>query len=113
DRIQADYLTRGVPQLTRLSEQPGRLTSQVLGLGPGRALVELNARMARARERAIVRRAQSGYDAIYLQKVGSWPLVQALRASCRARLVYDLNDAVWLPSRATFADGRVRDILQS
>ena len=113
DGISVDYVSRRVPSLTRITEQPGRLIGRWLAFGPGRALAELSDGLARAREASILRRAREGYDVIYLQKVGSWPLVAALRQSCKARLVYDLNDGVWLPSRAAFAGGRVRDILRS
>jgi glycosyltransferase involved in cell wall biosynthesis len=37
------------------------------------------------------------YDAIVLVKVNSLPLVKKLRKHSKARIVYDLSDAVWLP----------------
>lgn len=114
DGIEVDYLSRCVPWLTRAIEQPGALAYPVHASGAGRVLALLSGRLASARETAIVRRARAGYDAVYLQKVASWPLVAALRHACpRARLVYDLNDGVWLPARSGFAGGRVLDILRS
>lgn len=113
DGVEVRYVSRRVPWLTRLTGQPGRLTSRVMDAGFGRVLSDLSTCLARAREASIVRIAQDDYDAIYLQKVASFSLVSALRQSTRARLVYDLNDGVWLPSRAAFADGQVREILRT
>lgn len=113
DGIEVDYRTRCIPRVTRLIEQPGPVARRVLGWGVGGALDRLNQRLARHRERVIVRDAGRGYDVIYLQKVASWPFVAALRQATRARLVYDLNDGVWLPSRAGFAGGRIADILRT
>lgn len=114
DGIAVDYLSRCTPWLTKIIEQPGAIAHPLHAFGAGRVLALLNGRLASAREMAIVRRARAGYHAVYLQKVASWPLVAALRHACPgARLVYDLNDSVWLPARAGFAGGRVIDILQS
>ena len=52
------------------------------------------------------------YDVVYLVKVSSLRLVRRLRQRTRARLVYDLNDAVWLPSWRRYASN-VGDILAS
>jgi len=113
DGIDVTCAARSVPWLTRLIEQAPGVVHAGRPLGLVRALRALNRRLGVLRERRIVRLATRGFDAIYLQKVASAPLVRALRAVTSARLVYDLNDAVWLPSRREFADGRIADILTS
>ncbi len=113
DGIEVDLASRSVPWLTRLIEQPRRPFRHLVQAGAGRVLERIGEQIARARERAIIRTARRGYDVIYLQKVASWRLVAALREACRSRLVYDLNDGVWLPARAGFAGGRIRDILKT
>lgn len=111
DGIDCEYVSRYLPPLIRVLER-----RVVLGRLVGSSLLPLlgylNTSLARIREAAIIRRAAKGYDAIYLQKVGSWRMVSALRRACRSRLVYDLNDGVWLPSRADLVDG-INDILHN
>jgi glycosyltransferase involved in cell wall biosynthesis len=120
DGIECEYVSRYAPSLVRLIEKttlrfvekPGRSASRLFGIGLSSLFARLNTLFVRVQESAIIRKSQSGYDAIYLQKTGSWQFVSALRRATAARLVYDLNDGVWLPSRAGFAGGRVRDILR-
>ncbi len=94
DGIEVCYASRSVPWLTRLIEQPpNRVINKLFGLGLRWPLAHLHAKLAIAREKQIVRQAQS-YDVIYLQKVNSWSLVSTLRRETGARLVYDVNDGV-------------------
>jgi glycosyltransferase involved in cell wall biosynthesis len=51
------------------------------------------------------------FDVIYLQKVLSWDLVEKIANQSRARLVYDLNDGLWLPIWQKHVAGGVENIL--
>lgn len=53
------------------------------------------------------------YDIIYLQKVFSWKLIQGLLKNRNARLIYDLNDGLWLPTWHKTTGGNIREILRS
>lgn len=108
--IQTHIRSRRVPAMARFVEQPGTMTRMLLSVRRPPWLRGLTGHVARARERAILRDARD-VDAVFLQKVDSWPLVSALRDSTDARLIYDLNDGLWLPSWAGFANGRLTDIL--
>ncbi len=113
DGIEVRYVSRSLPWLTRMIEQPpNRIINKLFSLGLRWPLAYLHSKLAIAREMQIVRQAQ-GYDTIYLQKVNSWSLISTLRRETRARLVYDVNDGVWLPSRAGFAGGKFRDLLKT
>ena len=109
--IQVDYVSRQSSWLTSLQGRPGLLYGRLLNAGLGGVLGRLGAVVARGRENLIVRQALRGYDAIYLQKIGSLELVSALRREYAGRLVFDLNDALWLPAHSGFANGKVREIL--
>jgi glycosyltransferase involved in cell wall biosynthesis len=110
DGIDVVYASRLVPALTRMIEDPPRGMRRLIAGPARRPLLALHALTARRRERNIARMAE-GADLIYLQKVGSPGLVRALKAGSRARIVYDLNDGLWLPSRAAFAQGGIGEIL--
>jgi glycosyltransferase involved in cell wall biosynthesis len=109
-KIQVDYLVRQPTWLANLQVSRGSLYNCLLDAGLANILARLSQIIARGRESLIVRQAQRNYDVVYLQKTGSLRLVSALRRSCNARLVYDLNDALWLPA---FSNGKVRDVLQA
>lgn len=53
------------------------------------------------------------YDIIYLQKIFSLKLVSKLRKTGRARLIYDLNDGLWLPTWHDTTGGDIEQILIS
>jgi glycosyltransferase involved in cell wall biosynthesis len=113
DGIECDYMSRCRPSINRLTTRPGRLSRILYYSGLGDILIHrLNQRIGRYREGSIIHRSQNGYDAIYLQKVSSPNLISALRRVSKARLVYDLNDAVWLPANHNFAGGQVSHILK-
>lgn len=111
DGIEARYITRHAPWLTRLVERLAQSNRPIFPRPALRMLAYLDERLARFRETQIVRLAQ-GFDTLYVQKGESFSLLAALQRTSRARLVYDLNDGVWLPSRASFADGKIRDLLR-
>ncbi|CAK0741070.1 conserved hypothetical protein [Gammaproteobacteria bacterium] len=78
----------------------------------GALLARASAKVANLRENAIVRMARDGYDVIYLQKVCSLSLLRRLRKETKARLIFDLNDGLWLPAnRGFFRDGNLEQIL--
>jgi glycosyltransferase involved in cell wall biosynthesis len=99
DGIDVRYASRFPPGLVRFLDQPGRLASRLLAAGLGRVLTTVNGRLGRHREKGIVQQARDR-DVVYLQKVSSAPLIQALRRETGARLLYDLQDAQWLPFRS-------------
>lgn len=109
--IEARIRSRRSASVTRFVEQPNALARWLLEMRP-RRLRGLTGHLARLRERAIVRDARD-VDAVLLQKVDSWPLVAALRESTDARLVYDINDGLWLPSWSGFAGGMLDRILRT
>lgn len=51
------------------------------------------------------------FDIIYLQKIYSWPFIQTLSARKTARLVYDLNDGLWLPVFERLTNGNIKQII--
>jgi len=53
------------------------------------------------------------FDIIYLQKVLSWSLIQKISKMSRARLVYDLNDGLWLPIWQKQVRGEIGNILST
>ena len=108
--IETVFTSRRSPSLTARLEAPREGSMRALAplvrrLGP--RLQRLDA----ARRTRRILAMSSGFDVVYLQKVASADLVLQMRRRTRARLVYDLNDGVWLPSRAGFADGRIAEIL--
>jgi glycosyltransferase involved in cell wall biosynthesis len=52
------------------------------------------------------------YDVIYLQKILSWKLVEKISRTSKARLVYDVNDGLWLPIWERSTGGKINSILQ-
>lgn len=61
----------------------------------------------------LIPRLATSYDVIYLQKVLSWKLVEQLLSNKKARLVYDLNDGLWLPLWHKHTGGKIETILGS
>ena len=112
DGIEIAYTSRQLPWLDKLMTPHTRWMDRLLRLGASPVVGQITRRLATIREDYIVRLARS-FDIVYLQKTASWPLVAALRRASSARLVYDLNDAVWIPSRASFAAGGIREILRT
>ena len=110
--IQVDYMSRQLPRLAGFWGRNGILFNRLMDAGLGSILGRLAYIVARGRENLIVRQAKQGYDAIYLQKTGSLELVSALRQVSAGRLVFDLNDALWLPANAGYAGGKVREIIR-
>jgi glycosyltransferase involved in cell wall biosynthesis len=110
--LRVSYVNRLVPALEKLLNSRSRMAKVAFTAGAGRVLNWLNRWIARLNERRIVRQARDA-DVVYLLKTDSYSLVRKLRQTTRARLVFDLNDGLWLPRFAGFADGHLTDILRS
>src|SRR5262245_64064515 len=104
------YVSRLWPWPIRLQWGRSRILARFSKLGLDYLLSKVAALAAFIREPWIVWLA-SRYDVVYLGKVMSVSLVRRLKKR-GARLVYDLNDAVWLPSWQSRISG-VREILSS
>jgi glycosyltransferase involved in cell wall biosynthesis len=113
--IEADYLSFQSPRLVEmLMGRQGPKFARALEFGLGFILRRLNLLYSKYQGKYIIRRASQGYDAIYLQKTGSLEMVSALRKVYAGRLIYDLNDAVWLPANAShYANGKIPDLLRA
>ena len=109
--IQVDYMSHQSPLLAGLLARHGFVFDRLLFAGLAVILTHLNSILTRIRERMIVQQACRGYDVVYLQKTGSWYLTAKLKEVTKARVVFDLNDGLWLPANANFADGKIREIL--
>jgi glycosyltransferase involved in cell wall biosynthesis len=112
DSLDVHYRTRLSVGLTRLATGTGLLWTRLLGLGFGRCLAWANRIVAALKEPSLLRLARR-CDVVYLEKTPSAKLVAALRQQSGARLVYDLNDAVWLPWMQRFLGSEVLNILRS
>jgi glycosyltransferase involved in cell wall biosynthesis len=109
---QATFVNRMDPVLEKCYTRKDALSRKLLAAGGGGALKVTNRLIGRLGERRIIRKARD-VDVVYLLKTNSYRLVQRLRRSTRARLVFDLNDGLWLPRFSRFAGGRLLDILRS
>lgn len=109
--IHVDYISRQSPLLAGLLLRHGFLFHRLLNAGLAVILGRLNSILARCREKLIVQQARCGYDVIYLQKVGSLNLTAKLKGVGNARLVFDVNDGLWLPANSGYAKGKIREIL--
>ncbi len=95
--IEAEFVHRRSERLVRVLERPVAGGKNPFSSGARRGAEFLN-RVATHYGNAETLRLAERCDVVYLQKVLSWPVVEALRRKVKARLVYDLNDAVWMPS---------------
>jgi glycosyltransferase involved in cell wall biosynthesis len=109
--LSVTFVPRQPPALMRLAVSPRRSVATLMRTGALRPAFVLSDAMARVNDRRIVTMAGE-YDVVYLLKIGSYALVEQLRAATKARLVFDLNDSLWLRPNAGFADGRLDDILR-
>jgi glycosyltransferase involved in cell wall biosynthesis len=100
------YKSRLSPQLIHVFNNRNRALRFFFSF----TLSRLNSWIGSINEKHIIKIAPS-FDIIYLQKVGSYNLVKALNKNTNVTLVYDLNDALWLPRFASFADGKISEIL--
>lgn len=112
DGIVSQHISRQHTWMMRVSEHPTLPIGRLARLGVARVLGALNLQLARRREARIVRLARS-FDTVYIQRIGSWAMIDALRRTTSARIVYDLNDSMWLPANAAYTDGRLTDILRT
>lgn len=110
--IHADYVARQSPWICHQLGRKGVIYNHLLNAGLGLVIARLGLILTHFREYFIIRRSRNNYDAIYIQKAGSFKLVTALRRVHKGLLVFDLNDAVWLPANINYAGGKIRDILR-
>lgn len=109
---EAEYRTRRSERLTRLIDTSNPAASKLLRYGLGRFVVSINRALADFRDSAIASSA-SRFDAVYLQKIDSFPLVRRLAEQRESRLVFDLNDGLWLPQWSGFLSGKLTETLRS
>jgi glycosyltransferase involved in cell wall biosynthesis len=109
---QATFVSRRSERLTRLIESQHPFGRRLLSLGGGRIIASLNEALAKSRAARFAKMSAVS-DAVYLQKIGSYELVSRVRASARGRVVYDLNDGLWLPQWASFLSCRLNEVLGS
>lgn len=109
--IHVDYTARQSPWLNGLLGRKGILYNRLLNAGIGNFIGRLGLVISRVREYLIIQRAKNNYDVIYIQKAGSYKLVIKLRRIHKGLLVFDLNDGLWLPANANYAEGKIREIL--
>jgi glycosyltransferase involved in cell wall biosynthesis len=110
--IHVDYVSRQSQIISRLLLSHGVLLERLLNTGLSAILERINSILARAKERLIVWVARKDYDVIFLQKVRSLDLIAKLRKIGKARLVFDVNDGLWLPANSSYANGGIREILR-
>jgi hypothetical protein len=109
--LSATFVSRQPPALMQLAVSPRRSVAALMRTGAFRPVFAISDAIAVANDRRIAAMAKQ-YDVVYLLKVGSYALVERIRAATKARLVFDLNDSLWLRPNAGFADGRLDDILR-
>lgn len=109
--IETRYVSRLDPRIEKLAKSTSLLGRALRRSGVTTRLQQLNQVRSSAREDDIVQLARA-YDVVYLLKTDSYRLVEQLRAKTKARIVFDLNDALWLPRFAGFGGGRLVDILR-
>lgn len=112
DKIEVHYHSRFSPCVNRLMNSQNRFLKPVLNSGLRTLLWYLYNYLVHRNERKIIKAVRNGYDAIYLQKIYSLQLISAIKNKSNTRLVYDLNDGVWLPRFSEFKDGRLYTILR-
>lgn len=112
DGVEVHYRTRLSVAVSRLATRSGRFWNRLLDIGLGRCLAWIN-RMVVAFKTPLLLQLARRCDVVYLEKTPSASLVRSLRRRSSARLVYDLNDAVWLPWMERFFGNEVPEILRT
>lgn len=102
-----------VPSIARLYYTNNSFVSALRIVGIIPFLNLLNSKLFRSINLWLIPRLARNADVIYLQKVLSWTLVEELLKEKKARLVYDLNDGLWLPWWHQHTGGKIESILQS
>ncbi|MGD8452870.1 MAG: glycosyltransferase family 4 protein [Phycisphaerae bacterium] len=93
--FQTTFTARLSPHWLRMVEEPPPWWRRLHGHNGARVARRMFERATPLNEQRIVEQA-ADCDIVYLSKVLSLPLVQALRQQTKARLVLDFGDAVWL-----------------
>ena len=102
-----------VPFIARLYYTNNLFVSTLRLIGIIPFLNLLNSKIFREINLWLIPKLARNYDVIYLQKVLSWSLIENLLKKKKARLVYDLNDGLWLPLWNKQTGGKVESILRS
>ncbi len=105
------FAARRSERLTKLIDHPSSSVQRMMRMGGGRLIATFNRAITKWRTQNIGNRA-SAYDAVFLQKVDSLTLFQSIKARSRARVVFDLNDGLWLPHWRTFLGGQLEHVLE-
>ena len=105
------FKSRQWPWLCKLVEKRGKFINILYLLGLRILINRLQYVVSKVREFLIIRECRNDYDVIYLQKAGSYSLALKLRKYHKGRIVFDLNDALWLPANSNYAQGKIREIL--
>jgi glycosyltransferase involved in cell wall biosynthesis len=93
-RIRATFVSRRSPRYIRLTE---RLIQHVWGRQLARVLLGAEGPLVRRRERLIARMSRL-HDCVYMLRTTSANLYELLWREGPARVVTDINDALWLPT---------------
>ena len=93
-RIRATFVSRRSPRYIRLTE---RLIQHFWGRQLARVLLHAEGPLVRRREEHIARMAVA-HDCVYVLRTTSGNLYDQLWRERGARVVTDINDAVWLPT---------------
>jgi glycosyltransferase involved in cell wall biosynthesis len=110
--VQVDYIAHQSPWLCKLLGRKGIKFNLLLNAGLGVLIYKTSLLITKIRERIIIRKVRKTvYDVIYLQKAGSYELATRLKSIHNGRIVFDLNDAMWLPSNSNYGNGKVHSII--
>jgi glycosyltransferase involved in cell wall biosynthesis len=109
DGVEVRFKSRRVPLLSWLAE---RVPTGLL-FRPVRLAVIAARRLALRWLEIRLGQISAGYHVIFVLKTGSLPMMQRLRRNSKARLIYDLNDGLWLPGRRAHTNGNLNAILRT
>jgi glycosyltransferase involved in cell wall biosynthesis len=73
-------------------------------VGLNKIAIRIDIAIGKQREAMILRLARQS-DIVFLQKTKSFNLISQIRKKTTARIIYDLNDGLWLPKFSSFFGG--------
>lgn len=109
--IEVKYVSRLDPSIEKLTRGKGVVAKGLGLMGMTRRLQAIGRKLAPLREEHIARLSRE-FDVVYLLKTDSFTLLERIRRESKARIVFDLNDALWLPRFTGFAQGKLHDVLR-
>lgn len=104
------FAARRSERLTKLIDHPSSSVQRVLRAGGGRLIATVNRAITKWKTQKIGNSARA-FDGVFLQKVDSLSLFQSIKSHTCARVVFDLNDGLWLPHWRTFLGGQLEHVL--